>query len=49
MSSSLRKLVIKLAGFAYMDDTDLLKVNDYAELVVQNMQQKVSYGTKGLV
>jgi hypothetical protein len=39
--SFLRKLVLELAGFAYVDDTDLLQTDTFVEAVVQQMQRKL--------
>jgi Reverse transcriptase (RNA-dependent DNA polymerase). len=41
IKSSIRHLLIELSGFAYVDDTDLLQINDTVEEVVQYMQQKI--------
>lgn len=40
--SAIRNLLLELSGFAYVDDTDLLQVNDTVEEVVCYMQQKLS-------
>jgi hypothetical protein len=39
--SSIRDLYIELAGFAYVDDTDLIQVDNFLDIVVQNMRNKV--------
>jgi Reverse transcriptase (RNA-dependent DNA polymerase). len=41
ISSSIRKLLLELSGFAYVDDTDLLQIDDTVDEVVRHMQQKV--------
>jgi hypothetical protein len=41
IKAAIRKLLVQLSGFAYVDDTDLLQVDDAVEEVVQHMQQKL--------
>jgi hypothetical protein len=33
---------VDLAGFAYVDDTDLIQVDNCVDMVVQNMQAKLN-------
>jgi Reverse transcriptase (RNA-dependent DNA polymerase). len=42
IKSSIRKLLLDLSGFAYVDDTDLLQVNNTVEEVVHYMQRKLT-------
>jgi Endonuclease/Exonuclease/phosphatase family./Reverse transcriptase (RNA-dependent DNA polymerase). len=42
ITSSLRKFIIELAGFAYVDDTDLFHTDTNIDRVVQRMQQKLN-------
>jgi hypothetical protein len=39
ITSSLRRLSLELSGFAYVDDTDLLQVNDNVDDLVRQMQR----------
>jgi Reverse transcriptase (RNA-dependent DNA polymerase). len=41
IKSSIRKLLLELSGFAYVDDTDLLQIDDTVDEVVRHMQRKV--------
>jgi len=41
IKSAIRKLVLQLSGFAYVDDTDLLQVENTVEEVVRHMQKKL--------
>jgi hypothetical protein len=41
LKSAIRQLLIQLSGFAYVDDTDLLQVENAVEEVVRHMQQKL--------
>jgi len=40
-TSSIRKYCVELAGFAYVDDTDLIQVNNCINVVVRKMQSTV--------
>ena len=40
-TSAIGKLILQMAGFAYVDDTDLLQVANTAEEVLQYMQKKL--------
>mmetsp|Transcript_10490 Transcript_10490/g.19595 ORF Transcript_10490/g.19595 Transcript_10490/m.19595 type:complete len:117 (-) Transcript_10490:2007-2357(-) len=42
IKSSIRHLILELSGFAYVDDTDLLQINDTVEEVVRHMQRKIT-------
>lgn len=46
--SSIRRLILELAGFAYVDDTDLVQVDNYIETVVQKCNEKLIYGMNQL-
>jgi hypothetical protein len=41
ITAAIRKLFIQLSGFAYVDDTDLLHVDQAVEEVVRYMQKKL--------
>lgn len=41
-TSSIRQIMIELAGFAYMDDTDLVQTDEQVDRVTQKMQNLVT-------
>jgi Reverse transcriptase (RNA-dependent DNA polymerase). len=41
ITAAIRKLFITLSGFAYVDDTDLLQINNAVEEVIRHMQKKL--------
>ena len=48
IKSSIRMLLLELSGFAYVDDTDLLQINDTVEEVVRHMQCKINDWNEGI-
>jgi hypothetical protein len=42
IKSTIRGLLLELSGFAYVDDTDLLQLDDAVEDVVRHMQRKLN-------
>lgn len=40
--SSIRKICVELAGFAYVDDTDLIQADSCVNMAVRNMQAKLN-------
>ena len=48
LESSIRKIVLKLSGFAYVDDSDLLQVGDSLRQVVRKMQETLKAWVAGV-
>jgi hypothetical protein len=48
LESPIQKLILALAGFAYVDDSDLLQTGDSIRQVVKKMQEKLKAWVAGV-